>query len=226
MEGGAGEEAGAQAEVPQLSRYGLWRVGAEHRSYHGTSGSSSAFLNATGGLLLMQGGLFPMRRAYDAFALVSTDGIADVPVLLENRLVGTTDRRGQLLVTPLNAWQENDLSIDPLVLPADVSVQRVRMAAVPATGSGVLARFPMRALVMIELSLRAPGGGWVPAGTPVTIEPGAGRATVGYDGRMYLEDPPAGATLRVDTGDGPCTVRLPQAIPARGRLNLGEIACR
>ena len=73
--------------------------------------------------------MFPMRRVYDAFALVSTDGIGEVPVMLENRRVGQTDARGFLLVTALNAWQDNDLSIDPLVLPADVHVARTRLAA-------------------------------------------------------------------------------------------------
>ncbi len=90
----------------------------------------------------MKGSVFPMRRVYDSFALVSTDGIANVPVKLENRLVGATDDKGLLLVTPLNSWQENDLSVDPLVLPADVSVERVRMKRCPPPAAGWSRAFP------------------------------------------------------------------------------------
>ena len=226
VEADAGEKAGAAAEVAQLTRFGMWRVGAQHWKHHGTGGSTVGYANANGGLLWMDRGLFPMRRVYDAFALVSTDGIAGVPVMLENRFIGTTDRNGQLLVTPLNAWENNDLSIDPLVLPDDVSVRHVRLAAVPATGSGVLARFPMRAQVVVELSLRDANGQWVAAGSPVTLAPGGHKSTVGYDGRVYLEDPPAGGRVTVSKEYGTCSVDLPRTLPPRGRINLGELPCR
>jgi outer membrane usher protein len=225
VQASAGEVAGAQAEISQLSRYGQWRVGTQYWRNQGDSNSAS-YANASGGLLLMQGSVFPMRRVFDAFALVSTDGIKDVPVLLENRPVGSTDDKGLLLVTPLNAWENNDLSIDPLVLPADVSVQRVRLSAVPATGSGVLARFPMRALLVVELALRGADGAWIAAGTSVTLEPGGQQATVGYDGRLYLQDPPAGGRLTAQLAQGPCVARLPEAFPLRGRIDLGDLLCR
>lgn len=223
----AGEDAGAQAEISQLTRYGQWRAGTQHWRSQGV-GSSMGYAGASGGLLWMQGGLFPMRRVHDAFALVSTDGIAEVPVLLENRLIGATDARGLLLVTPLNAWADNDLSIDPLVLAEDVSVQRVRLAAVPATGSGMLARFPMKAVVVVELALRSGDGDWIAAGTSVTIEPAGPQATatVGYDGRLYLQDPPKGAQLTVPLDVGQCKVSLPDLLPERGRLDLGVLSCR
>jgi len=225
-----GEQAGGQAELTRLTRFGQWRIGALHR--HDDDGTTTGFANASGGLLLMQGRPFPMRRAYDAFALVSTDGIADVPVMLENRPYGRTDRNGLLLVTPLNAWQDNDLSIDPLVLPADISIQRTRMAAVPATGSGMLARFPMRAVVAVQLSLRDRDGQWIPAGTTARVLPAAagddGQAiltTVGHDGFVYLQDPPAGARLSVQRGADHCSATLPDPLPARGWIDLGEMSC-
>lgn len=225
VQANAGEEQGAQAEITQLTRFGQWRAGTQYWQHQGQGSTTMAYAGASGALLWMQGGLTPMRRVYDAFAMVSTDGIAGVPVMLENRLVGTTNDDGLLLVAPLNAWESNHLSIDPLVLPADVSVQRTRLAAVPATGSGMLAHFPMKALVVVELSLRGPAGKWIPAGTPVSLEPGGLRAMVGYDGRMYLENPPAGARLVVPLSTGRCTVDLPHTFPDRGRINLGEMSC-
>lgn len=220
----AGQEAGGQAEVSRLGRYGQWQAGTQYWRNAGDS-HRTVYAGLSGGLLLMQRNVFPMRRAQDAFALVSTDGVADVPVMLENRPVGATDAKGHLLVTPLNAWQGNDLSIDPLALPIDISVQRVRLVAVPAAGSGMLARFPMKATVVVELALRAPGGEWVAAGSHAMLTPGGQSVPVGYDGRVYLEDPPPGALLSVALGSGSCAVRLPDRYPERGRMDLGALSC-
>jgi len=90
----------------------------------------------------------------------------------------------------------------------------------------VLARFPMRAQVVVELSLRDANGQWVAAGSPVTLAPGGHKSTVGYDGRVYLEDPPAGGRVTVSKEYGTCSVDLPRTLPPRGRINLGELPCR
>ena len=227
VQASAGEQAGGQAEVNRLARYGQWRVGAQH--WHAGQGSTVGYANAAGGLLLMQGRLLPMRQAYDAFALVSTDGTPGVPVMLENRLVGTTDEHGLLLLTPLNAWQENEISIDPLLLPADVNVARTRIAGVPATASGMLARFPMRPVVAVQLSLRGEDGQFLAPGTPLRIEgqDGETSSTVGYDGLVYLENPPAGARLSArEAGQDVCSAMLPAVLPGRGWIDLGELTCR
>jgi len=227
LQAGAGEEAGGLAEVSQLTRYGQWRAAAQTWDRRdGDSGNESFNAEVMGGLVWMQGSLFPMRRVYDAFALVSTDGIAGVPVNLENRFVGNTDDKGQLLVTPLNAWEKNDISISAENLPADVRIERLRIEAVPATQSGMLVRFPMKELLTLEFSARLPDGTWVPAGTDAVMLPGGDSTTVGYGGSVYLEAPPAGGQLRMDLGEGACSVSLPAALPPRGRLNLGVLTCR
>lgn len=219
VQASSGDQAGGQAELSRLARHGQWRVGAQRWN----AGNTLAYANASGGVLLMQGRLFPMRQAYDAFAVVSTDGIPDVPVKLENRLVGTTDEHGLLLVTPLNAWQKNDLSIDPLLLPPDISVGRTRLSAVPATASGMLARFPMHAVVAVQFAVRDARGQWLAPGTQLRAEDGSPVATVGHDGLVYLENPPAGGRLRAPTAA--CSVSLPATLPARGWIDLGELQC-
>lgn len=225
VQANAGENAGGQAEISELTRYGEWRVGGQYIANQ-NEGSSTGYASATGGLLLMQGSVFPMRRVFDAFALVSTDGVSGVPVRLENRLVGTTDRNGLLLVTPLNAWQNNDLSIDPRALPADVSVQRDHMQAVPSTGSGMLARFQIETMLMLEFSIHSVAGQPIPAGTRATLEPGNQAVPIGYDRRVYLENPPAGARLSVQLPTGQCVVTLPGNLPKYGRFDIGDLPCR
>ncbi|WP_199536145.1 fimbria/pilus outer membrane usher protein [Dyella solisilvae] len=228
VQAGAGDQPTDQAEVSQLTRFGEWRAGVLQWHNNGQSGSTG-YLDVSGGLLLMSGSLFPMRRVDDSFALVSTDGIGGVPVMLENRLVGDTNEKGQLLVTPLNAWQNNDITIDPLVLPAEVSVDRVHLAVVPPTASGVLARFPMRATTPVVLALRGPDGQWIPPGSSALLESKGAtplEVVVGYDGKVFLQDPPAGARLVVPLASGQCSITLPDPLPGQGWTDLGELPCR
>ncbi|QNK03284.1 fimbrial biogenesis outer membrane usher protein [Dyella telluris] len=228
VQGAAGDQATDQAEVGQLTRFGEWRAGVQAWRGDGRS-DTTAYVDVNGGVLLMLGSVFPMRRVDDSFALVTTDGIAGVPVMLENRFVGNTNDKGQLLVTELNAWQNNDVKIDPLVLPAEIEVGRVQLSVVPPTDSGVLARFPMRRTTPVMLALRAPDGQWVAPGTEARLESNGAPAVevvVGYEGKVYLQDPPAGARLMVPLASGQCSIVLPDPLPGSGWLDLGELPCR
>jgi outer membrane usher protein FimD/PapC len=115
-------------------------------------GFHHAYAQATGSLVWMGGHAFAARSIQDAFAVVSTAGLSGIPVKLENRVVGRTDARGLLLVTPLNAWQRNKLSIDPMDLPADLRVTEVDRIATPGDRAGVRVGFaiaPVRAAVLV-----------------------------------------------------------------------------
>ena len=48
-------------------------------------------------------------------------GVADVPVLAENRPVGVTDGNGRLLVTGLRSYQKNSIAIDTTNLPPNAT---------------------------------------------------------------------------------------------------------
>ena len=225
----AGDAASAQAEINRLGAHGEWAAGVHHTG--GEGGRNTGYASASGSVVLMQGHLFGMRRVDDAFALVSTDGIADVPILLENRLVGRTDAHGLLLVSRLNAWQNNRLSIDPLQAPADVSLDRTELLAVPESRSGMLARFPMRPVLSLQVGLTGADGRPLAAGSPVWLhdaDPASAPplTVVGYDGLLYLEDPPADARLRIGQNGGFCEAALPSVSAERGLVELQGVVCR
>lgn len=228
-----GDTRSGLAQVSQLGRFGQWTAGLDHfQGGNGGASTTTAFASASGGLAWMQGQTYAMRRVDDAFALVSTSGVAGVPVRLENRLVGETDDNGLLLINRLNAWQLNQISIDPLQLPADMQLGSTRLEAVPQGRSGTLARFDLRRTLAVQVNLRLASGGWVPAGTPVWLQPAdasaaASAATVvGHDGVVYLQDPPAGARLQISSKQSTCTVALPVPAQTEGRVDLGELTCR
>ncbi|KAB8192931.1 fimbria/pilus outer membrane usher protein [Lysobacter maris] len=171
---------------------GLARIGDTRRGY----------AQASGGVVLMDGHAFAARRIDDAFAVVSTDGVADVPVLLENRAIGRTDADGMLLVTPLNAWQRNRLSIDPMSLPVDMRIDTVERIATPGDRAGTRVRFaiaPVRAAVIV---LHDGAGQPLPLRSRVRLAGSDADTIVGHDGETYLDTLDAHNRLSVRTPSG------------------------
>lgn len=212
---------GGLAEIGWLNRVGRYSAGAARQG-----DSSFAYANASGSLVWMGGHVFAAREVPDAFAVVSTDGVAGVPVRLENRPIGVTDRNGLLLVTPLLSWQRNRLSIDTLDLPADMRAERVDTQVTPRQSAGLGVSFGLRRTRAITLVLHDLHEQPLPAGSQVRL-PDQRSATVGYDGEVYLEDLPTRARLEVDTASGRCSVTVPLADAAGSTpLRLGPLRCQ
>ncbi len=213
--------SGGLAEVGMIT--GSGRYGAGAASYRG---DSYGYASASGSVVLMGGHAFLARDIHDGFAVVSSDGIAGVPVKLENRVVGQTDDDGMLLVTRLNAWQRNKLSIDPMDLPANVRVDAVDRVAAPRDRSGTLVRFgitPVRAAVVV---LQDGEGRPVPLGsTIVANEHATGEVFVGYDGEAYLETLEPHNQLRVQMPGGTCTATFDYPAAGDAVPRIGPLAC-
>ncbi len=217
----SGDSAGGQAELNYLGRYGRAAAGVS-----AFGDSRFAYGEASGALVFMGGHLFAARHVDDAFAVVSTDGIPAVPVQLENRLIGTTDSNGMLLVTPLNAYQENKVSIDPMKLPADMRIERVKTVATPGDRSGTLVRFgitPVRAasIVLVDAQDKP-----LPLGSEVRLHGQSGEpAMVGFDGVVYLDTLEAHNVLEVNTEAGVCRAEFDYRKQGDGIPQIGPLPC-
>lgn len=219
------QQRGARAQFNQQGRYGQWSAGLDYNE--GTPTLAHASVN--GGLLWLGRRVQALPRLDDAFALVSTNGMAGVPVLLENRSVGVTDQHGQLLVPRLNAWQRNQLSVDPLQLPADVLLQSTRQDVAPPARSGVLVEFSMHRSLAVHVGIRHRNGQWLPAGSHVTVQASGHpplTTQVGHEGKVYLVDPPLPARLHFSAEHGRCSADLPAVAVSHGRLELEDVLCR
>lgn len=64
----------------------------------------------------------PRAACTDSFAVVSTNGIAGVPIAVQNQFVGNTDSRGKLFVPNLMAYQNNLVAVDSTMLPANLQI--------------------------------------------------------------------------------------------------------
>ncbi|RYZ04202.1 MAG: fimbrial biogenesis outer membrane usher protein, partial [Comamonadaceae bacterium] len=229
-EGALGEQRSALGEVSRLGDHGRWSAGLLYQDASGPASASTTVYGAASGALLWAGGAgFALPRVDEAFALVTTDGVAGVPVQVESRQAGVTGDDGRLLVRGLRPYERNRLSINPLKLEPDMRLDAVQEEVVPPGRAGVVARFALRRVVAVQFMLHDAWGTPLPAGSRAMLEaPGAAPQplVVGYDGMVYLEDPPADARLRVEAGDAICTAALPPLAQARGIVDGGILACR
>ena len=172
------------AELSYLGRYGRVQAGVSVND-----DSYATYASGTGSLVMMGGGIFPTRQINSSFAVVSTNGIANVPVLLQNSPIGTTNSRGLLLVSPLNAYQSNKIGIDPMGLPADLRIDKVNIDATPTDRAGTLVNFvitPVRSasVVLVDSDNEPlPLGSQVRQLTNTAVPP----TIIGFDGEVYLD---------------------------------------
>ena len=217
-----GDIHNGQAELDYLGRYGYAQAGVSDYS-----GSGSFYAGANGSLVWMAGHLFAARQVTNGFAVVSTAGIPDVPVKLENNLIGVTNRSGLLLVTPLNAYQDNKLSIDPMSLPADMRIDEVSEEAVPTDRAGTLVRFGITPIRAASVILVGPDGKPLPLGSTVRIHGQTGEpALVGFDGAVYLDTLEAHNVLDVETPEGVCRAAFDYHKQDNGIPQIGPLTCR
>lgn len=218
---GGDDGGGGLAEGGLITDYGRYSLGIAS-----FGGDSYGYADANGSLVWMGGHAFASRDISDAFAVISTDGVAGVPVKLENRLIGQTDADGMLLVTPLNAWQRNKLSIDPMDLPANMRIADVDLLATPRDRSGARVRFaitPVRSAVVV---LHDAAGQPLPLGSTVKINDATGsEAMVGYDGETYLDTLEMHNRLRVQSPGGACTASFDYPGAADAIPRIGPLTC-
>lgn len=218
---GEGNRTGL-AELDYLGRYGQALAGVTR-----FSGDSTVYAGGNGALVFMGGSTFAARSIYNGFALVSTDGIPDVPVKLENNPIGHTDEQGLLLVTPLNAYQNNKLSIDPMQLPADVRVGRVDVQATPTDRAGTLVSFGLKPIRAASVLLRDTAGKPLPLGSQVRVRGQAGESVlVGFDGAAYLDTLDEHNVLDVSLPEGgSCSTGFEYRQQGNGIPQIGPLTC-
>jgi len=212
-DGGFGWRLRAQSGTNQdsgLGEFGYRGNNAEIRAgVQNLNSSTHAYADLNGALVFMNKQFFSARRIDDAFAVVSTDGVANVPIMRENQLIGRTNKQGNLLVTQLNAYQRNKLSISPMNLPANVDISRVDAEVTPADRAGTLVKFGIRKVQAASVILHNAEGNPVAVGSRVMLRGSSTPpAIVGYDGMVYLQGLSARNMLDVETTHGDCVVQF------------------
>ncbi len=211
----------AQGELRYLGRHGEVSALAQQVGHQ-----RGAALGMTGALVVMDRSLHATRRTYDAFALVSTDGHADVPVLRESVPIGHTDARGYFLVPDLNGFEPARIGIDPVHLPADLEVVATERRIAPQTGAGVLVRFPVRRYQAALITLVSAAGVPLKPGVSVRHVQSGFVTVVGYDGEAFIDTLAPRNTLESHDGVQRCRATFDWRAPPDGEIaRVGPLVC-
>ena len=212
------------AELSYLGRYGRVQAGVSvnHDNY-------STYASGTGSLVIMGGGIFPTRQINSSFAVVSTNGIANVPVLLQNSPIGTTNSRGLLLVSPLNAYQSNKIGINPMDLPADLRIDKVNIESTPTDRAGTLVNFVITPVRSASVILVDSDNEPLPLGSQVRqlTNTAVPSTIIGFDGEVYLDTLDEHNVLEImnPSGDS-CTVSFDYQKQGDEIPLLGPLICQ
>jgi outer membrane usher protein len=219
--GAVGPERSENGWAHYQGRYGLITGTAQHDGRR-----RQATIDMEGAIVLMDGGLHGSPTINDAFALVTTEGEAGVPVLYENRVMGVTDAGGHLIVPQLNAYRHNRVTIDVHRLSADAHVARVEQDVVPRVNSGVLARFPVLHEAAALVTLVDTAGAPLPVGTRIQDTNDDARSVVGYDGLTFLRALRKKNRVRAVGPDLDCDVAFDFRQTADGSMaKIGPFIC-
>lgn len=211
-----------QAGLAWASRHGRLDAGT-----YGTNSQRTDWAGLRGSVVAMDGGVFASGQIHDAFALVSTDGTAGVPVRYENQLVGVTDDRGHLLVPWVSSHYQAKYEIDPLGLPPHLATPEVEQRIAVKRGGGALLRFPVQRTVAAIVALVGADGQPLPLGSQATDTASGRQAWVGHEGLVYFEGLQADNRLRVTLPDGSaCAAAFALDVASEQLARIGPLRCQ
>ena len=204
-----GQNAVNQAEFDYRSDFGTYRAGVLKT----VGGSASYSAEASGGLAFIGGGVFPTRQVEQAFALAEVPGMPNVTIYSQNQPVATTDKAGYALIPQLLPYQDNPLRIGVQNLPLGAQVGTLHRDAVPRYRSGVIEKFPVTYTRGATLTIKLPGGKYLPSGAEVRIVGGSATFPVGLNGEVYLTGLSSHNIVEAKWGQQHCrfTVNMPDS---------------
>jgi len=211
-------EAAASVQTPVMTLTSEWA--------RDSNTASAVRLGASGSLALIDTTPFASRLISDSFALVQLDDFSDVPIMLNNQIAGRTDRRGQLILPRLNAYQPNEIRVEADELPADARIGKDRDIVVAPFRSGLRIEPDVKRVTSAIVRLRTLQGKPVPAGAVVRIEPDAQATNVAQRGEFFVNGRPGRKRVSVELRGQSCSIEfdLP-AGPGRAYQTLGPFEC-
>lgn len=159
-----------------------------------------------GSLVFAQGQTFATAPIYQAFAVVDTDGQADIPVYVSNLYSGRTNTNGYLIATNLMPNIDNRIHIDPLGLDFDIYPERFEAWVRPAGSVGVPVHFGMQPTQERVIRILQVDGEPVPFRSEINGPDSF--IQVGYDGEVMIPDAWLKNTLLIELeGGGECLLQ-------------------
>ncbi|APW38273.1 hypothetical protein RD110_14625 [Rhodoferax koreense] len=218
---------GSSGNYSQAS--GTWRTAVTqlHAGAYAQGRASATWFGANGSVVLMDGRVFPANRINDAFVLVSTNGVPNVPIRYENQVIGRTDAAGHMLVPGVPGFYPARIDVDVLELPDHMQIVQSSQRLTVRSGSGALLRFDIQKTLAARITLVDGQGRPLPVGWQVQHVQSGQNAVVGWDGLVYFEGLKAHNELLVrGPGNIACRVNFPIVADQPQVLRIGPLTCR
>jgi outer membrane usher protein len=234
---------GLQRNLPQGEGYGYQLFAASDRRYQATGtingpvGSYSLGVaqadsvtavqaNITGGVGLVGGQPFASRQLIGSFGVARVDDIEGVDVYAQNQLIGKTNSAGFAVLPELSAYDQNQISIDPLTVPMNATIDNTRIVVVPYVRSGVLVNFKVRREFGGTMTINLEDGKPAPEGSIVTLISEQTTFPVGFNGEAYVVGLHEGENnIRMRWRGSSCEFKVRTSTSADPVPDLGTFMC-
>jgi outer membrane usher protein len=227
--GRGGDGALAEAAVQAQAR--VARAEVDHLEIDPWTGARTSYTSAqlSSGLVLLDGRVFATRPVDGSYALVRVEGAPGVRVLLEGQDAGRTDGDGELLVTGLQPYLGNRLSIRDSDVPLDFRVDEVERVVAPRNHGGTVERFRIARQRAVTGRMLLVIDGWetAPEWGEVAVELAGKRAVspIGSGGAFWLEGIPPGAHDGLIRWEGRLCRFSFEVGEEAGTVDLGKVRC-
>ncbi len=179
-----------------------------------------------GAVALTKSGVFATNRIDDSFAVVNV-GVPDVPVLVENRVIGRTNSSGTFLIPSLHSFDRNKIAIDPSKLPVNASIPKTTTTVIPSYRSGVLVNFGIQTQTSSAIVIvHDVNGKPLEAGTAGKSGEEGNEVVAGFDGRVFVEKLSAHNKITFETKAGFCDVVFDFQQKEDTQMEVGPVICR
>ncbi|MBJ6761481.1 fimbrial biogenesis outer membrane usher protein [Myxococcaceae bacterium JPH2] len=233
LEGGWGFQVQGQTGRAEQARGRVDYEGDVGRATAGmewAAGNLVGLAEVSGGVVAIGGRVRATRVVDQGFALVRVTGVEGIGVRLNNHVIGRTDPAGEYVVTRLQAYSPNRLSLSDEELPLEMQVPTTEAMVVPWRRGGVVLDFRARVLRALRGRLVLVTGeeSRAPAYGELRVEAGGERwsSPVGAKGEFELSGVPPGrypATVVFSGGQCVATLDVP-AVSGRV-VDVGRVRC-
>jgi len=103
-----------------------------------------AEISVASGIGYVPGRLFISRPLTDSFAIVKVGDVPDIPVTANGQPMGTTNERGEVVVSPMISFYDNYLSFDRQAVSLDYVFTSSEQVVSPAFRSGSYLKFDVK----------------------------------------------------------------------------------
>lgn len=190
------------------------------------AGQTGYQADMSGALSIMEDWFHFSRTLTDSFGVVILPGIRDVPVYLNNQVIGKTSASGSVFIPSMLPYNRNVISVKPSDIPLNATIESAEVNVIPYYRSGTVVHFPVHSAMDGLVSLKLPSGQPVPAGAMVSLAGTASVFPVGEKGMVYLTGLLPKNHLRAVWGTASCTFDLkykPRNTPVP---DLGSFICK